>query len=100
MRFDLEQRVFVEHSDDPEAPAIVDGSGVLSWGEFQSAVQNWVERAKIAGVSSDIPLVIYGHKEANYFIAMTGCLVIGAPFVPVDTIYPAERYERIRKISG
>ncbi|KAG1448697.1 hypothetical protein G6F57_016793 [Rhizopus arrhizus] len=29
---------------------------------------------------------------------MVGALLIGAPFVPVDTIYPAERLRRIVEI--
>jgi D-alanine--poly(phosphoribitol) ligase subunit 1 len=72
----------------------------LDWRGFEAAVERWVARAKQQGATPDIPLLIHGHKEAGFFIAMAGCLCIGAPFVPVDTIYPTDRFERIKKLSG
>ena len=49
-------------------------------------------------MAPDVPVAIYGHKEAAFFVAMVGALLIGAPFVPVDTIYPPERLRRIVEI--
>ncbi len=100
MKFDIAQGLFVEMSISPEHPAIDDGLKILSWREFESDVAKWVTRARTHGIARDIPLVIHGHKEVEFFVAMTGCLVIGAPFVPADTIYPKERLDRIIKISG
>ncbi|MGK5057236.1 D-alanine--poly(phosphoribitol) ligase [Janthinobacterium sp. LB2P49] len=100
MRFDIEQGLFIEQNQGAELPALNDGERTLTWREFASAVAAWVERARHLGAVKNVPLVIYGHKEANFFIAMTGCLVIGAPFVPADTIYPEERLERIKAASG
>lgn len=100
MRFDIEQGLFIEQDLAAALPALMDGEGTLSWRDFAAAVAAWVERARHHGAVQDVPLLIYGHKEANFFIAMTGCLVIGAPFVPADIIYPEERVERIKAASG
>lgn len=100
MKFNITQGRFTDTDRGWERPAIDDGQKILDWRSFESAVINWVSRAKAQGISKDIPLVIHGHKEAEFLIAITGCLVIGAPFVPADTIYPNERLERIKHISS
>jgi D-alanine--poly(phosphoribitol) ligase subunit 1 len=100
VRFDLAQGRFVDAEFARERPAIDDESRRLDWGEFERAVMRWVDRARGQGVAKDVPLIVHGHKEAEFFIAMTGCLMIRAPFVPIDTIYPDARVERIKRISG
>lgn len=41
------------------------------------------------------PLVIYGNKEIDIISCMLAALKIGIPYVPVDTLYPAERLQKI-----
>lgn len=100
MRFDLTKGRFVDTNRGGTRPAVDDAIRLLDWEEFQRAVILWVERATAVGVCRDIPMVILGHKEVEFLVAITGCLMIGAPFVPVDTIYPEERIQRIKISSG
>lgn len=98
MRFDLATSGFADLAQGAHRPAVVGADRTLEWGEFRREVGRWVAEAKGLGIGPDIPVVIYGHKEAEFLVAMAGCLSLGAPFVPVDTIYPEERLRRITAI--
>jgi D-alanine--poly(phosphoribitol) ligase subunit 1 len=98
MRFELSSSSFVETGLHPERAAVVGADRTLSWEQFRREVGRWVAEAKGLGVGADVPVVIYGHKEAEFLVAMAGCLSLQAPFVPVDTIYPEERMQRIASI--
>ncbi|CAJ50597.1 D-alanine--poly(phosphoribitol) ligase [Bordetella avium] len=100
MRFDLNTFEFVPTARAPQALAVVGADRTLSWEALAEAAAVWVERARAQGITADVPVVIYGHKQAGFFVAMVGALMLGAPFVPVDTIYPAERLRRIVEIVG
>lgn len=97
MRFDLATSRFVDASLRSDAPAVIAADRALSWRELAAAVSAWCDAAIEAGFGADTPVIVHGHKEAAFFIAMTGALVLGAPFVPLDTIYPDERMQRIAR---
>ena len=98
MRFDLVTSSFTDVSRDAGRTAVVGSDRTLRWEEFRREVGRWVAEAKGLGLGPDIPVVIYGHKEAEFLVAVAGCLSLKAPFVPVDTIYPEERMQRIASI--
>ncbi|MFI4921185.1 MAG: AMP-binding protein, partial [Gammaproteobacteria bacterium] len=98
MHFDLASCDFTECGLDGSRPAVIGRDRSFSWQEFRDAVANWVETARAAGIGPDVPVVIYGHKEPDFLVAIAGCLSLRAPFVPVDEIYPEERVRRISDI--
>lgn len=98
MRFDFERMDFVDGAVLPEAPAVTDAQGTLTWGELRHATEQWMARATAAGALPDVPLVISGHKESAFLVAILGCLRLGVPFVPVDVINPAQRIARIGEL--
>ncbi|OZI77482.1 D-alanine--poly(phosphoribitol) ligase [Bordetella genomosp. 12] len=100
MRFDLNTFEFVASARAPQALAVSGSDGDLSWEQLAQAAADWVERARAQGIAADVPVVVYGHKQTAFFVAMVGALMLGAPFVPVDTIYPTERLRRIVEIVG
>ncbi|MEM5389100.1 AMP-binding protein [Paraburkholderia phymatum] len=100
MRFDLTANRFVDEHLRAEAWAVVGSDRALRWHELAAQAREWVERARAHGFAQDVPLMVRGHKEASFFVAMVGALLLGAPFVPVDTIYPDERMERIARALG
>jgi D-alanine--poly(phosphoribitol) ligase subunit 1 len=100
VRFDLSSNEFVEADTAPTRLAVDDGHTSLNWGDFQVAVMRWLERARAYGIAKDVAVVVHGHKEAAFFVAMAGCLCAGSPFVPVDASYPTERFDRIKRLSG
>lgn len=98
MRFDLKTFQFVDTGMSPDALAVAAADRSLSWAQLRDEAYAWAENARQHGAAPDVPVAIYGHKQASFFVAMVGALLIGAPFVPVDTIYPVERLRRIVEI--
>ncbi|SIT26629.1 AMP-binding protein [Achromobacter sp. MFA1 R4] len=98
MRFDFNACEFVDTQGGADAIAVVDARGATSWGALRAATEAWEKAARDAGARSDVPLVISGHKETAFLVAMLGCLRLGLPFVPVDVINPPERIARIGEL--
>ena len=98
MHFDLSTFSFTDEANGADAPAVVGSDRSLTWAQLADASRQWAERARVAGLDRDRPVMIRGHKQAAFFVAMTGALMLGAPFVPVDTIYPQARVARIADI--
>lgn len=98
MFFDLEQRHFVEQHIGADVSAIVGLDRTLDWGSFEQEVSAWIAQARQHGVTADVPVLIRGHKEVSFMVAIAGALSLRAPFVPVDTIYPEERLQRIAQV--
>src|SRR5690242_9895477 len=99
MLFDLASGDFVGTGHAVSRLAIAGSDRELSWGGFREAVARWVAGARTLGIGPDVQLVIHGHKEAEFLVAVTGCLSLHAPFVPVDSIYPEERLRRIAALA-
>ncbi|GLU34505.1 AMP-binding protein [Trinickia caryophylli] len=98
MHFDFERFEFVDSQTAQERVAVVGPSASMRWSSLRTAVRQWADDAQRAGVRRDVPLVITGHKEPAFLVAMLGCLASGVPFVPVDVINPAERVARITEL--
>lgn len=98
MRFDFKACDFVDTQTGADAIAVVDASGATSWGALLAATRAWERAALQAGARAGVPLVISGHKETAFLVAMLGCLKLGVPFVPVDVINPPERIARIGEL--
>ncbi len=98
MRFDFNVYDFADSATGADAVAVVDAQGSLTWGELLTATQAWEQAALRAGVTAGVPLVISGHKESAFLVAILGCLRLRVPFVPVDVINPPERIARIGEL--
>ncbi|MFL9865932.1 D-alanine--poly(phosphoribitol) ligase [Paraburkholderia fungorum] len=100
MRFDLSASRFVDTDVRADAWAVIGADRALRWHELAEQAQAWAALAREHGFAVDVPVIVRGHKEAGFFVAMAGALLLGAPFVPVDTIYPDERMRRIASTLG
>lgn len=100
MRFDLTAGRFADTETRADAWAVIGADRALRWHELAAEAQAWAGRAREQGFAADVPVIVRGHKEAAFFVAMAGALLLGAPFVPVDTIYPDERMRRIATTLG
>lgn len=95
MRFSFDRFDFIEPDAGTQRPAVIDAAGTLDWQQLAQAVEQWEQQALARGARRDEPLLITGHKETAFLVAILGCLRLGVPFVPVDVINPAERMARI-----
>ncbi|WP_420891933.1 amino acid adenylation domain-containing protein [Mycolicibacterium nivoides] len=76
---------------DPDAPAVVDGSRVLSYRELDEA-SNRLARALVeAGVGPERAVGVAMGRSAELVIAWWAVLKAGGVYVPVDPGHPAER---------
>ncbi|WP_295537786.1 AMP-binding protein [uncultured Pseudacidovorax sp.] len=95
MHFDYDSGRFVHTDAGGDRPAIVARDRHLDWAALQREAEAWCAEAQRLGLGADMPIVIRGHKEAAFMVALTGALMLRAPFVPVDAVYPAERLASI-----
>ncbi|MGF6999458.1 AMP-binding protein [Paraburkholderia sp. GAS32] len=100
MRFDLNANCFADVDVRADTWAVIGADRALRWHELEEQAHAWAGQARAHGFAADVPVIIRGHKEAEFFVAMVGALLLGAPFVPVDTIYPDERMQRIASTLG
>ncbi|WP_087686243.1 AMP-binding protein [Pandoraea sp. PE-S2R-1] len=98
MYFDFERLAFADIAHAPDVPAVTDLQGALTWAQLHGATEQWMTQATAAGALPDVPMVISGHKESAFLVAMLGCLCLGVPFVPVDVINPESRIVRIGEL--
>lgn len=98
MRFDLQLLDFVECEKDSEKIAISASDKDLTWNEFKNEVEKLKTELSQYNLPKGHPVVIYGHKEAKFIVTMTACMSLGLPYIPVDTIYPKERLQKIVNI--
>ena len=100
MKFDLELLEFVECNKDSQKIAISASDKDLTWNEFKIEVEKLKIELSQYNLPKGHPVVIYGHKEAKFIVSMTACMSLGLPYIPVDTIYPKERLNKIVNIVG
>jgi len=98
MHFDFNTYDFTDTTAGAAATAVVSAQGSLSWAALRAATAAWETEARQAGARPGVPLLISGHKEAAFLVAMLGCLRLNVPFVPVDVINPPERVARIGQL--
>lgn len=83
----------------PDRVAHVSGSQCLTYGELRrrsDAVAAYLSQALPADRS---PLAIVGHKEPEMLIGFLASAKAGHPYVPIDTVLPAQRIERIVAVA-
>jgi len=51
-------------------------------------------------ISKGCPIIIYGHKEALFPVAILSCIHSSTTYIPIDKIYPIERIKKIIEITG
>jgi D-alanine--poly(phosphoribitol) ligase subunit 1 len=100
MRFDVFSARFEEIEKDQKKLALAASDEDLSWLDFSNRVTAFSEMVRDLGVPSGHPVIIYGHKEALFVIAMAALMSRDVFYIPVDTIIPVDRLKRIKEISG
>lgn len=80
--------------------ALVNDTQECSWEELRVKIATFIEAYKsIADITKNIPLVLHGHKEIDFAVAIYACLLNKIPFIPVDSIYPESRLSNICQLS-
>ena len=100
MKFDLNKLKFVEENINPQKLAIIASDTNLTWKDLKVQVEEKKKQLINLKLKKNNPVIIYGHKQANFLVYITACISLQIPYIPVDTIYPQERINEIAKLSG
>lgn len=83
-----------------QQPAVTGSDYSLTWQQLGTAVLDWAERFSTLKLAPNVPVVLYGHQQAEFACAIYSCLLHNIPYIPVDNIYPAERLKEICELSS
>ena len=97
----LHDGMFTAARQTPEAPALLWGKhGALSYGELADRALRVAGALQTEGVQPGTPVGVSLPKGADQVVAVLGVLAAGVVYVPVGVDQPAQRRERILRISG
>lgn len=88
---------------DPASPqqlAISGSDEAITWQQLSVAVTDWAQRYQQCNQPAGTPVVLYGHQQAEFAIALYSCLLHNIPYIPVDCIYPQERLKEICQLAN
>jgi len=83
----------------PNAIAQVSGDWKLTYGEFRLRSDALAAHLTKRVGDDRAPIAVLGHREPEMLIAFLGAVKSGRPYVPLDTILPQRRIDKILAIS-
>lgn len=98
MKFDLKLLEFVDCAKEQDKLAISGSNKDLTWAEFKTEVEKLKITISQYNLPKGHPVIIYGHKEVEFIVSMVACMSLGYAYIPIDTIYPIERLNKIASI--
>jgi len=95
MKYCFNTRQFTETDIAPERIAIAGSDKDIDWKTLKFKAEQLGDVFREAGIPSGHPVIIYGHKEAFFPLAIMACIHAEIAYIPIDTIYPLERIKKI-----
>ena len=100
MRYEFNEKQFVEQDINSDKLAIAGSDCEISWFSLQVMTERLTCILKGLNISKGCPIIIYGHKEALFPVAILSCIHSSTTYIPIDKIYPIERIKKIIEITG
>jgi len=75
----------------PDAPAVLSGSGSLTYGELERRSGALARRLRERGVGPEVRVGVYLERGPGLLVGLLGVLRAGGAYVPLDPSYPRER---------
>ncbi len=79
----------------PDALAVSDGEGALSYGELEARANRLAHWLLARGVTPGSTIGIQAKRDVAFVVALLACWKVGAACVPLDPAYPAGRLAHI-----
>lgn len=97
---DLAERITAHAESRPDAPALIDGTGTLSYRQLVLLADR--QRSVLAGarLAGTAPVAILAHKDRETIAAVMDCLRQGRPFLLVSPLLPAATRAALLAESG
>lgn len=100
MKYHFNSKTFIETELDGHRLAIAGSDSDITWETLQNKVKQLVAEFKKLNIPKGHPVIIYGHKEHLFPVAMLACMQSDIPYIPIDKIYPKERIQKIVATTG
>jgi len=100
MKYAFHNNQFTETELSPGKIAIAGSDRDIDWQTLQLKVMQLADVFSEAGVPSGHPVIIYGHKEHFFPLAILACMHTNTTYIPIDTIYPEDRIRTIIEATG
>lgn len=100
MRFDFLSGTFTDISLAGNQAAVIGSDRSLSWEELAKEVEQLKTTLLQTGIVPGHPVMIHGHKEAGFVVAMLACVSANLPYIPIDINVPKARCQKIAQRSG
>ncbi|MBI5339150.1 MAG: amino acid adenylation domain-containing protein [Mycolicibacterium rufum] len=84
----------------PEATAVLDGDGALTYAQVREQVLAVAAALHVAGVRPGDTVAVTGPKNAEQIVALLAISTAGAVYVPVGIDHPDERADRMLDSAG
>lgn len=95
MKYNFHKNSFEDHELFPDKIAIAGSDNDISWRELEQQCTQLSNIFNTLQIPKGHPIIIYGHKEAFFPVAMLACMHADIPYIPIDKIYPIERVKKI-----
>jgi D-alanine--poly(phosphoribitol) ligase subunit 1 len=84
----------------PDRPAFVQGERTLTYRELIARSRCLAHHLVATLPDGGAPVAVVGHKDPELLVAFLAVARAGRPYVPIDTIMPTTRIERIQATAG
>jgi amino acid adenylation domain-containing protein len=75
----------------PEAPALVSGLEVLTYGELDARADRLARRLRTLGVGPEVPVGVCSERSFDLIAGLLAVLKAGGAYLPLDPAYPRDR---------
>ena len=99
MKYDFRFKIFKETDIRPEKLAISGSDSDIDWLSLKFKVEQLSSKLNALNIPQGNPVIIYGHKEHTFAVAILACIHSTITYIPIDEIYPVERIKKIVNIT-
>ncbi|MEB4209522.1 amino acid adenylation domain-containing protein [Mycobacterium sp. 94-17] len=96
----LHDGFFRQAERQPDAPAVLAGTGDLSYAQLRDQARAVAAALRSAGVAAGDTVAVMGPKTAEQIPAVLGILSLGAAYLPIGVDQPRDRGERMLETGG
>ncbi len=100
MKYHFDSKNFLEIDELTDRIAVAGSDKDITWNKLRDQVLQLSDEFKKLAIPDGHPVVIYGHKEYLFPVAILACMHSGIPYIPIDKIYPKERIQKIVDTTG
>jgi D-alanine--poly(phosphoribitol) ligase subunit 1 len=97
---DLVERIAAWGRRTPDRLAHLSGDRQLTYGELCQRSDTLAAQLAETLSGDRSPVVVLGHKEPELLVGFLGAVKAGHPYVPVDTVMPPQRVQRVVEVAG